>query len=501
MKKKLLVFFIVVTMGLMVMSSCSSNPPEKGTEPPTAELQAKIDELYASGPGELGRIQKMQAFIMEIALHAKTRNPNFKIIVQDGINLAFEDGEFENGELKELISLVDGWGIEGLLAPRSRPNFTFPVAPNEDQQKYMYLTQLGLMVTETSNIGDISTLEHYYAGADAWNIIPYPKVGGALARDIMFKGKRWSQNSNYFWIEDPEIIGIGDRMHNGAVNNLTQARNYLYHINGRPYDAWETWDDEEAEERDRTRITAAYACGLLVPYPGGSYQPYPPTDATVSAAIAEYGTEWDWWWRAAGYNETQGREIWLRDLRASNYDVIYIDSFYNHRARPENQTPLTRAEVDSLKYKPNGARRQIIAYLNVGAAEQNRWYIQDAWVEEGGPDVESEWVVKNGYIDDDGVYHAPPAGVPAWLALSYGGGYDEEAIVQWWHPEWRDIIVRGNSIYRHKTTGDNTASIDRIISQGFDGVYLDNVAVIDDVDEWDAFEEYWLAHGGIPGEK
>ena len=51
------------------------------------------------------------------------------------------------------------------------------------------------------------------------------------------------------------------------------------------------------------------------------------------------------------------------------YDVIYIDSFYNHRALPDSQTPLTRAEVESLKHKPDGSRRQVIAYLSVGSAE------------------------------------------------------------------------------------------------------------------------------------
>ena len=87
-----------------------------------------------------------------------------------------------------------------------------------------------------------------------------------------------------------------------------------------------------------------------------------------------YGDEWDWWWRAAGLDQNAGRETWLNALRNSDYDVIYIDSFYNHRALPDNQTPLTRAEVESLKHKPDGGRRQVIAYLSVGSAEQNRWY-------------------------------------------------------------------------------------------------------------------------------
>ena len=58
-------------------------------------------------------------------------------------------------------------------------------------------------------------------------------------------------------------------------------------------------------------------------------------------------------------------------------------------------------------------------------------------------------------------------------------------------------IIHGNGKYAHKETGDKTSSIDRIIAQGFDGVYLDNADSCMD-DNWDAVEEYWSAWGGMP---
>jgi endo-alpha-1,4-polygalactosaminidase (GH114 family) len=489
----------------VLMVSCNLEPETKYRIPDPftqAELKAKMEDLYVGEPGTLGRLHKMQAFIMEIAIHAKARNKDFKIIPQDGINLAFIDGVYANGALPELMALVDGWGIEGMLG-NSATEVPPPAEPDsETRRKYMILSQYeGLYVSETGSINSAASLDAYYARGDAWGIITYPRIGRNLAQEL-FPGERWAANSDYFWIEDPAKIGIAHRIHDGDVYKLKDAKNYLYHINGRPYDNWPAWDAEEEEalaagENDRTRITDGYAAGLLVPFKGGKYTPGPSNNATVAAAIADFGTEWDWWWRAKGYTAEQGREIWLRDLRASNYDVIYIDSFYNHRARPENHTPLTRAEVDSLKHKANGGRRQIIAYLSVGSAEQNRWYCQDDWIYHDPDNPNSDWVVKNGYVSG-GVYSPPPEGIPAWLADSYGGSYDEEAIVQWWHPEWRDIIVRGGSKYKQKGSGDNKSSIDRIIDQGFDGVYLDNVGIYSR-GNWARFEEYWLAHGGIPG--
>ena len=226
-----------------------------------------------------------------------------------------------------------------------------------------------------------------------------------------------------------------------------------------------------------------------------------PTD--IDGVKALYGDEWDWWWRAAGLNVNDGRKTWLEALRNSDYDVIYIDSFYNHRAFPENQTPLTKEEIDSLKVKPDGGKRQVIAYLSIGSAEQNRWYAQDEWTTEdpNNPNTPTEYESRhhNRKRSLKSIYscrrrHSDVAGFRLWRKL-----HSEEAIVQWWDPAWRDIIINGGGQYKHKTTGDNTSSIDRIINQGFDGVYLDNVGVYNN-GGWTSWETYWTANGGFPGE-
>lgn len=504
--KRILSLILILSM---VLSVGGITVFAKEEEAKTDALEAEIAALYDSGPGLVGRTHKMQAFIMELALHAKSRNPDFKIIPQDGINLAFVDGDSSKGVQKSLLALVDGWGIEGMVGNGAS------LDPNQTQQKYITLVQEGIYVSDTTVCNTQEQLDNYYRRAAAWGMIPYPRIGGELAQTL-FEGKRWAVNGDYFWVDHPNTIGLGDRVDGKRdVNKLTDAKNYLYNINGRPYDAWGTWDAEEAAfekgDGDRTRITDSYGCGLLVPSKGGAYQPIPTEDGDeelIASLIEQYGSEWDWWWRDAGLDETSGRETWLNALRNSDYDVIYIDSFYNHRARPENQTPLTKAEIESLKQKPDGGRRQVIAYLSVGSAEQNRWYCQDdwVWVDPDNPNSTVSMKAGKAVRNADRTYtytpYLPPEGesaAPTWLATGYGGNYPEEAVVQWWHPEWRDIIIRGGGKYAHKTTGDNTSSIDRIINQGFDGVYLDNVGVYSR-SQWDAFESYWAQHGGIPGE-
>ena len=473
------------------------------------ELNREIDALYHDGVDKTGRIHKMQAFILELALHAKEQNPDFQIITQNAAFLAYNDGRFENGDQTFMRDMVDGWAVEGIVGKGES------LTPSVFQRMYVDLAKKGKYVSDTTMVQSEEELDNYLTRAAAWGIVPYPKLGGELAKEVL-PGQRWADNGDYFWVEDPATLGIGDRIDGKRdVLRLTDAQNFLYNINSRPYDNWQDWDKEEEAfdkgDGDRTRIDDSYACGLLVPSENGSYTPVGEDQEGIDEITAEYGDKWDWWWREAGLDVNAGRETWLEALRNSDYDVIYIDSFYNHKARPGNQTPLTAEEVESLKQKPDGGRRKVIAYLAIGTAEQNRWYCQDDWIWVDPTNKNSAYSMKAGKVVENGmnVRYVPfvdsksarEAGIteapPEWLAFDYGDDYPEEAVVEWWHPDWRDIIIRGGGKYADKATGDTTSSIDRVLAQGFDGVYLDNPDSCLD-SNWDAFNEYWRLHGGIP---
>ena len=457
-----------------------------------SEINAYIDELYQNETGtNNGRLQKMQAFIYELALHAKKRDPDFKIIPQDGIALAYTNGSETAGNTpaqdidKGVKALVDGWGIEGVVTANAIST------PNQNQRRYQKLSQFGLWVSDTTVTETQAAMDTYYANAELLGIVPYPRIGGALAYETLFPGWRWARNSDYFWIDDLAHIGLGNRVQSAKnINKLTDAKNYLYHINGRPFDAWDTWDEIEEENiadggRERTNITQGYQCGLLVPSVDGPYTIASGTTGALgnanAAAVATDG-KWDWWWRDAGYTADQGRQVWIETLKNSDYDIIYVDPFYNHRNLPEFQTPMTPEEIEYISTKPGGGKRMIIAYLNVGAAEQNRWYCQDDWTHYENDDMNSDRAMKYGTFTGSGssMVFTPNPDAPSWLVTGYGGAYDEEARVLWWDTEWRDIIINGGGKYSggkfwDGSDGDNTSSLDRIMDQGFDGVYLDNV--------------------------
>jgi cysteinyl-tRNA synthetase len=118
----------------------------------------------------------------------------------------------------------------------------------------------------------------------------------------------------------------------------------------------------------------------------------------------------------------------INAIAATNFDVVFIDLFFEEAA-------FTTSEINQLKTKSNGGKRLVISYMNIGSAENFRYY----W--------KKNWRLNN----------------PTWLKKKYDG-YDDEYWVKYWKKDWQDIIYGNDNSYMKK-----------IINAGFDGVYLDNV--------------------------
>lgn len=130
----------------------------------------------------------------------------------------------------------------------------------------------------------------------------------------------------------------------------------------------------------------------------------------------------------------------LNRLAGGPHDLLVID--YSRDGTEEEA--LKPADLAKLKRKPDGGRRLVVAYLSIGEAETYRdywrWYWGGRWY--------TRWI---------GWFLAP-----SWLGpedKSWRGNY----AVRYWQPGWQDVIL-GKGGY-----------VDRLIAQGFDGVYLDKI--------------------------
>ncbi len=122
----------------------------------------------------------------------------------------------------------------------------------------------------------------------------------------------------------------------------------------------------------------------------------------------------------------QLQNINVAELRRTSYDLLVLDGI-----------ALAKADVASLKTKPNGARRLVLSYMNIGEAEDYRYYWKAAWAK------------------------SPPN----WMG-SENCRWRGDHRVRFWLPGWRDIVL-----------GSPRSYLGRILAAGFDGVFLDRVDI------------------------
>jgi cysteinyl-tRNA synthetase len=153
----------------------------------------------------------------------------------------------------------------------------------------------------------------------------------------------------------------------------------------------------------------------------------------------------------AAANEPVGLRSWGYQLQhidparlaSAPYDVIVID----YSRDGSDGRALTAADVERLKFKPDGTRRVVLAYMSIGEAENYRYYWHAWW--------NDAWGIPN------------PVGKPAWRGQQ-NARWDGNYAVKFWEPGWQEIIV-GDGGY-----------LDRILKAGFDGVWLDKVDSTED---------------------
>jgi cysteinyl-tRNA synthetase, unknown class len=112
----------------------------------------------------------------------------------------------------------------------------------------------------------------------------------------------------------------------------------------------------------------------------------------------------------------------------------------------------TPEEVESIRRRPDGSARIVLAYMSVGEAENYRFYWWPHWV-------------------------TMP---PSWMAAenpNWPGNFP----VKFWHPGWVRNIVDANPSTLERLVETRLSwrkpYLDRVIEAGFDGVYLDRVDI------------------------
>ncbi len=141
-------------------------------------------------------------------------------------------------------------------------------------------------------------------------------------------------------------------------------------------------------------------------------------------------------------------------LATSHYDMLVLEPTRTDWSSGD-ETFDTKGMVQRLKntQTSDGERRKlVIAYINIGQAEDWRWYWtwSKNW-EEGEP---------------------RPADWPNYILTHDPDGWEGDYPVAYWDSRWKDIVIYGKN-QDSKPYGDYNSMIDEVIKDGFDGIYLD----------------------------
>jgi cysteinyl-tRNA synthetase, unknown class len=123
----------------------------------------------------------------------------------------------------------------------------------------------------------------------------------------------------------------------------------------------------------------------------------------------------------------------IEGIATAPHDLLVIDNGVSANRRFQRER--TPEEMARMKQRPDGTTRMLLAYLSIGEAERYRPYWRPEWYD--------------------------PAKKPAWLGdenRDWAGNF----AVRYWHPEWQQLIFGAPNSY-----------VDRIMAQGFDGIYID----------------------------
>lgn len=269
------------------------------------ELNANVEAYYGDPDdvSDVARARKMQAFIMEIAIKAKTRNPHFQVIPQDTWEFAHIDGNTDNEYDPNVINLVDGWGIEDFSATTV--------------SRLANLTKVGIKGTANTNGSTVKIVTENQKIAADNNILWHPRLSAEVYQSPGIGNPGYApiyspSSNSYNIINHPIPAGLAYTVNKDNVYSMMDAKNYLYMIS---YGKYANWPDWEANPTRRLDITTTP--GYLVPFAGGRFQPIGNT-TVVAQAIEEHGTEWDFFWVAKATHKMKAERRILRNSRPQN---------------------------------------------------------------------------------------------------------------------------------------------------------------------------------------
>ena len=188
-----------------------------------ASFSCKKDDL-----SDIDFRQEMRDFVKNISHYAKTKNPNFIIIPQNGQELITKSGE-ANGTLQtQYIAAIDATGRESMFYGYYKDDEKTPDADNQHLLDLCLLCEKNnVEVLATDYCSTKSKMDDSYQKNQENGFISFAADQRELNNIPNYPSKIYNEND-------------------ANINNVSQAKNFLYLINNTQYDSKQDFIDAVA---------------------------------------------------------------------------------------------------------------------------------------------------------------------------------------------------------------------------------------------------------------
>lgn len=155
--------------------------------------------------------QEMRNFVVAISKNAKSQNPAFQIIPQNGVEIICSDDTPDGQLATEYISAIDGQGQEDLFFGYSRDDKPTPTKTTDDLKSYLTrLAEKGKLILTTDYCSSAENITLSQGQNQSAGFVSFQATSRNL--DIIPETPIQNENSD-------------------VITNLWQVKNFLYLIN------------------------------------------------------------------------------------------------------------------------------------------------------------------------------------------------------------------------------------------------------------------------------
>jgi cysteinyl-tRNA synthetase len=167
----------------------------------------------------------------------------------------------------------------------------------------------------------------------------------------------------------------------------------------------------------------------------------------------------------------------VEELAEAGYDMLVLESTRTDWSSDDKyfDTEGMVARLKNSKAHDGVHRKLVIAYIDIGEAEDWRWYWR--W--------SIKWPRRRPRPDD----------WPDYILTHDPDGWEGNYPVAYWDERWKDVVLYGKNQDSYPY-GDYNSILDEVLKSGFDGVYLDwvegyeNEAVMEEARKTDGDSAY-----------